>query len=361
MIPFIANFISMGRITFSLPLFTSGLLLVMAVFYTVVKLVQLGAFTKAEGNPLTDYRIMATVEGPEALQIDQEAEILYFISNNPCRVNPAIGSIYLVDLNNQNAEAKQLAIPLTDFQPHGLSFFYDETGKYLFTNNHRVDGKHTVEIFQLIAEDTLTHLRTVTSELLSSPNDLVAIAPDKFYVTNDGRGHDNTTRAIDAFLGRKTGSVLFHDGKELKMVVDNLYFPNGIALNKMSKILVIGETLAGNVVFYRMEDNYDLKYVDKWQIGRGIDNISWSNTTGDFYIARHLNLFQLSKHRKNVDKLSGFEIVIAKYKTKGLNRLIQSKGEVISGVSSVVIHNDRMFLGAVCDNALLELEIPTEK
>ena len=131
---------------------------------------------------MAEHRVLANVEGPEALQIDHEAEILYFISNNPCKANPEKGSIYQIDLKDGDASAKKLAIALQDFQPHGLSFFHDHTGKYLFTNNHRLDGSHTVEIFHLTVDHTPQHLHTISSELLSSPNDLLAVGPTMFYV-----------------------------------------------------------------------------------------------------------------------------------------------------------------------------------
>ena len=67
--------------------------------------------------------------------------------------------------------------------------------------------------------------------------------------TNDGRAHDRTTRAIDAFLGRKTGSVLFYDGQKFKVAVDNLKFPNGISKNAKENLLAIGETLSGKLTF----------------------------------------------------------------------------------------------------------------
>ena len=355
--PFIANFINMGRIAFSLPLFTSGLLLVIVILYTVVRLAQLGAFTRVESNSMVEHRVVAKVEGPEALQIDHEHEILYFISNNPCQATPTKGSIYQLDLKDGNASAKRLAISMSDFQPHGLNLFHDNTGKYLFTNNHRLDGSHTVEIFRLTTSDTLQHFRTISSELLSSPNDLVAVGPAKFYVTNDGRAHDRTTRAIDAFLGRKTGNVLFFDGQKFKVAVDNLSFPNGIALDVQENVLAIGETLSGRIIFYHLDDNYDLNIVDNMQIGRGIDNIFYSNASGQFWLARHLSLFQLAKHRKNVDNSSAYEVIAINFRTKGLKRIFRSDGRFNSGVSAAVIHNNRLFLGAVCDNVLLELMV----
>ena len=97
--------------------------------------------------------------------------------------------------------------------------------------------------------------------------------------------------------------------------------------------------------------------MDKLQIGRGIDNISFSNTTGLFWITRHFSLFELAKHKNNVDNLSAYEVITVDYRTKGLKVMIKGDGKVISGASAAVIHKDRLYLGAVCDDVLLELTV----
>ena len=346
----------MGRINFSWPLFTAGFLLIISIIYTVYRLASLGAFSMVDENLPGPYEIKSQIDGPEALQVDHEAEVLYFISNTPCLNNPEMGAIYNLDLiSGLQSELQQDS--LADFQPHGLSFFKDDTGRYLFTNNHRLDGTHTIEIFKILDRNTLKHLQTIASAMLTSPNDLLAVSPNQFYVTIDGRAHDRNTRAWDTFLGRSTGSVLFYDGKQLKTVVDNLHFPNGISYNKDYNSLAIGETLAGNIVFYRIVDNHQLQYVDKYHIGVGIDNISFSHNSEKLYAAMHPNLLQLSKHMKNVDNLSGSQVVELNYLTKGLEVIFRDNGQLISGASSAVMHNDQLYIGAVCDNVLLMVSL----
>ena len=44
----------------------------------------------------------------------------------------------------------------------------------------------TIEIF-LLQDDQLVHQKTVSDPALVSPNDLVAVGPEQFYVTNDHR------------------------------------------------------------------------------------------------------------------------------------------------------------------------------
>ena len=347
----------MGRIKFSFSLSVLGLLLTISIIYTMFRLYSLGAFSDVEENALGKYEVLSDVDGPEALQVDHEAEVLYFINNNPCSAIPATGAIYKLNLKKSGLQPELQLVTLSDFHPHGLSYFKDENGIFLATNNHRQDGSHTVEIFKVLSDNTLEHLETISSDLLTSPNDLVAVSPRKFYVTIDGRSHDRTTRAIDTFLGRSTGSVLFYDGNKFIKAVDNLNFPNGIAINKHLNTLVIGETLSGKLVFYQIVENYALQYVDNLHIGVGIDNISFNKDFSNLYVSMHPNLLQLSKHMKNVDNPSASQVIEFNYRTKGLKRIFETDGRLISGVSASVFHNDCLYLGAVCDNVLLKVQL----
>ena len=338
-----------------MPLFISSLLLTIAIVYIVIRLVSLGAFSDVGANTVGTYEALANPVGPEALQVDHDAQELYFISNNPCTCIPSNGAIYKLNLKQSGPQPELQQMTLADFKPHGLSYFKDESGKYLFTNNHRHDGTHTVEIFKILTDNTLTLQKTIASDMLTSPNDLVAISPTQFYVTIDGRAHDRTTRAIDTFLGRSTGSILFYDGKKFIEAVDNLSFPNGIALNRDFNTLLVGETISGNLVIYRIDENYQLQFVDNYHIGTGIDNISLDQDSHNVYVALHPNLFQLSKHMRNVDKLSASQVFEFNYQTKGLKLIFETDGTIVSGVSSAVIHDHFLYLGAVCDNVLIKL------
>lgn len=339
-------------------LFTSILVLLILVGYTVFRLNALGVFVEIQDKPKGNYTVIAEVPGPEALYLDREDGILYFISNNPCEQYGVVGHIYYLQLDDSNQEAHAFALEHPkDFHPHGLSYFRDKRGeKYLFTNNHRKNGSHTVEIFKIVEENLLQHQITITGPELTSPNDLAAVGPKQFYVTNDGRAHDRGTRSIDTFLGRKTGNVLLYDGKKFIKVVDNLYFPNGIAFNSNTNELIVGETLSGRLIIYQWDEVGKIRNVDNFFIGSGIDNIHLDEQ-GQLLVAVHPNLLALSRHMNNVDKSSPAQVFKVNYKTKGLKLLFQHDGTLISGVSAAVSYQGNLYLGAVCDNKLLKLRI----
>ena len=352
------NLIDMGKKGIYWLLLSTGLLLAILSIYTGLRFKSLGAFVEVKDSFEGIYTVVAEVPGPEALQLDRETGTLYFISNNPCAGQKPRGSIYYLKLDSPNAIAHPLKFDHPkDFHPHGLSFFRDkQKKKYLFTNNHRDDGSHTVEIFSITAGDNLEHQITISGNELTSPNDLVAVGPRQFYVTNDGRSHDCRIRSIDTFLARKTGNVLYYDGREFIEVVDNLHFPNGIAFDIKTSSLIVGETLSGNIIIYRLDDNNIIQSVDNFFIGTGIDNLSLEEA-GSILVAVHPNLWALSQHMKSIDKQSPSQVFRVNYQTKGLKLLYQHDGSIISAVSTAVSYKDNLFLGVVCDKKLLKLKI----
>lgn len=346
----------MSRFGFYWVLSITGLLVFIIGAYTLNRLHNLGAFTRIEAENGHTLEIIAKVPGPEDMELDREDGLLYFISSNPCSNHPERGGLYYIQLDQPNQEAHAFKFDKPwDFHPHGLSYLRGKYDKYLFTNNHREDGTHSVEIFKIIDEDELQHLATIRGSELTSPNDLLAVGPTQFYVTNDGRAHDRFTRSMDTFLGRNTGNVLFYNGIEFSRVVDNLEFPNGIALKTSSKQVFIGETLSGFIKIYQMEGNYNLKFVDNFYAGVGIDNISFDEQSG-LLAALHPNLLALSRHMKNPKILSPSKVIhIPNHSWQG-KVMYQHSGTDISGISTAVSYNGYIYLGAVCDEILVKID-----
>ena len=346
--------------------------------YAYKRLHSLGAFKEVQHSFQGTCTVVAEVPGPEALQLDREERILYFISNNPCDHQSPRGSIYYLELDDSNPLAHPFKMNgPKDFHPHGLSFFrlrspmvrssYGDgqrqapmaTGRdnkeeeYLFTNNHREDGSHTVEIFTIETRGTLNHEITISGDDLTSPNDLVAVGPRQFYVTNDGRSHDYIIRSIDTFLGRKTGNVLFYDGHDFKEVVDNLHFPNGIAINRQSNELIVGETLSGMLKVYQILESGQLGNVDNFFLDTGIDNIS-IDEDGQLWVAIHPNLWALSKHMRNTQINSPAQVFSVTNRPYIKKLEYQDSGILLSGLSTAISVDGNLYLGAVCDNKLLK-------
>ena len=339
----------------SLYVLTSLLLLVIipASVYSVVRLRALGAFYIAEDGLSQWNVIQKQVPGPEAIQLDHDSGMLYFISHEFCSSNPEPGTIYYLDLNQDTLEPLEFSISgPEDFHPHGLSYFKSSSAmQYLFTNNHRKDGTHTVEVFEIVNPARLKHISTVQSDLLTSPNDLVAVSPNQFYITNDGRSHNTSSRAIDAFFNIRGGQVLFYDGDKLKVVVDRLNFPNGITYHQASMRLFVAESLSGQIsTYYRLENNR-LQPGNSISLATGIDNLSLNGN--QLVLASHPNLLALSKYKKNQDYASPSVVYSLSLDLAKSEVIFESSGESISGVSAAVRYRQYLILGNVCRGLMI--------
>jgi hypothetical protein len=149
---------------------------------------------------------------------------------------------------------------------------------------------------------------------------------------------------------------LFFDGQQFITAVDNLNFPNGIALDTNSKQVFVAETLSGYINIYQVVDENQLRLLDSYFAGVGIDNINV--TPNGFVVAAiHPNLWALSKHMKGSPKGSPSKVVQIDLILGVQSILYQNNGGGISGISSAIPYQGLLFLGAVCDPTLLELEI----
>lgn len=66
---------------------------------------------------------------------------------------------------------------------------------------------------------------------LFSPNNIIAVAEDKFYVTNFASSSNAILLNMELSLKLPFGSVLFYNGNQFVQAVTNLKAPNGIGLS----------------------------------------------------------------------------------------------------------------------------------
>ena len=94
----------------------------------------------------------------------------------------------------------------TGFHPHGISVYEDPDGKiFLAVVNHHSGGLfnssegHSIELFRYEV-DSLFHIRSVSGPLMISPNDIVLINKDQFYVTNDHGSSSGLMQTLEEYL-----------------------------------------------------------------------------------------------------------------------------------------------------------------
>lgn len=147
-----------------------------------------GAFKTIKPHTGCERLVIGGMPGPEDITIHPKTGLAY-ISSDDRRARAAgrdvKGRVFVFDPKAEVPELRQLTLTEPqDFHPHGISLFIHADGRtLLFAVNHRAEGSF-VEIFE-VAGDALLHRESISHPLMFSPNDVLAVGPRSFYVTND--------------------------------------------------------------------------------------------------------------------------------------------------------------------------------
>jgi arylesterase/paraoxonase len=184
---------------------------------------------------------------------------------------------------------------------HPLGIGYWAPSRTLFVVNHGPPGP-TIEVFKVNKQVTaVTHVKTMTHDLLHAPNSVVPISEDEILVTNDHRWtpEDSKIRnVLETYLAYPGGSVVhvnLRTNQTQKLV--NLPFANGIAvLNKT--MLAVASTNTPSVHIYNIvstpNSTISLKQKQKISIPFFVDNLK-TDSSGHLLMAGHPHSPSLSK------------------------------------------------------------------
>ncbi len=243
------------------------------------------------------------------------------------------------------------------FKPHGVSFVPSGRGGTLYVVSHPgIEGKmHTIEVFSL--NGGWKHVETLTSDLLTSPNDLVALPDGTIFVSNDFGGGGKTLKMIDALLHIKSGNVAYYDGGEFVDLGDPESYGNGItyAEEEDGEYIYRAALMNRSIKKFKIErvdgKAVGLTYVSKVKINSMPDNLEIDGD-GNIYTAAHYNSFTFLKHSKDSAEISPTQIF--KVTPAGeVTELYANKGGEISAGSVGRVINGRLYIGQVFGDYVL--------
>lgn len=167
--------------------------------------------------------------------------------------------LYLYDYKDTSSDLQRVKLVgfagENDFHTLGMSL--DEASSTLFVVNHAKAGSR-VEKFKLdTRKHTATHLGTVLHPLIRSPNALIAVDKDTFYVTNDHRFLVKDSRFVsklETFSGLPLGTLVrvTLDGKnavQTAAVVARAPFANGVEMMGNDTLVLASTTMPGFILF----------------------------------------------------------------------------------------------------------------
>ncbi|KAG0258005.1 hypothetical protein BGZ95_005083, partial [Linnemannia exigua] len=230
--------------------------------------------------------------------------------------------VVVYDIENDVAQAIDLVgFPAeVDRVFHGLDIFEDSstangsTDLTLLVINHRRTGS-VVEVFEYTRgngeQDSLgsaRYVETIESELIKTPNDLLATGKRSFYVTNDHYYKEGFWRNIEVFGRRSWSDVVYASPEATFVAYNGIASANGITANQNRTLIYISAFHGGSLEIFRpayanpslspekktVQDLYRLDFVESVKLGFTNDNVFYDTLTNSLLIAGHSKMMKLA-------------------------------------------------------------------
>jgi arylesterase/paraoxonase len=254
------------------------------------------------------------------------------------------------------------------FHPHGLTLFRSDFGeRRLFVINHRGDKDHVVEVFD-IDGDRLRHTRTIADvEHLVSPNDLVALDGDRFYVTNDHGARQALLKVLETGAGLPWSTVVFFDGSRFHTVAKHIEMANGIALDRDRRRLYVAASRSKRVYDFAWDASDPAReLVDPRTIELPgcPDNLEWDEE-GNLWIGVDPSFLKVALYVERIVPKAPSLVLCLHFEGGETPRIEEvfrdDSGEMISASSVAAAYRRgpvrRLLIGAPFDNHLLDCEL----
>ncbi|XP_054478306.1 serum paraoxonase/arylesterase 2-like [Anoplopoma fimbria] len=269
------------------------------------------------------------------------------------------GKIYVMDLLHPKPTPVELQIKgdldLNSFNPHGISTYTDEADDsvYLFVVNHP-QQKSQVEIFHLVQENTLVHLKTITHPLLHSVNDIVAVGVESFYATNYKSFDNDALNTLAVFLGFPWCDVVYYSPKEVRVAANGFLSANGINISPEKRFIYVSDIMGHLIDVYERKEGEQLVHLKAVAVGSLCDNIDVDHKTGDVWLGCHPNGMKLSMY--NPEDPPGSEII--RIKNIHSDQPVVSQeyvddGHVLMASTVAAPYEGKLLIGTVFHKALI--------
>jgi arylesterase/paraoxonase len=196
---------------------------------------------------------------------------------------------------------------------------------------------------------SMTYRESISYPDLVSPNDLIAVGPSQFYVTNDHRyAPGNPMQLVEDYLGLPLSNVSYYDGTHGSIGATGLRFANGITATNDLKTFFVSQATGRKIsVFNRDSSTNELTKQSDIAIKFGPDNLEW-DTQGNLWVAGHPRLFDFLAHTDNADNHSPSQVVkIDVNSTKPVtSNIYLSMGADISGATVAAVYNGTVIKGS---------------
>lgn len=309
---------------------------------------------------------MPGVVGAEDLALDRLGERVFLSAidrRGDAARQAATGGLWSLDLGDANARpvrrTHDLGFP---FHPHGVGLARSASATVLMVVNHRGGGhvfeavQDTIEVFAASSEGELTHLRSVADALLRSVNDVAPLTEGRFYATIDHGEPAGFMRKIEDYTRRPWASVVLYNGRRARTVADGLRYANGVALSADGSELYVAATVDRAIFVYRVGADGGLRQLRRIETGTGVDNITVDGQ-GTLWLGAHPKLLTFLRHAADASVLSPSQVLKVDPRAGSVEEILLDDGSRLSGSAAAVPWGDRLLIGPVFDDHLLDCRL----
>jgi arylesterase/paraoxonase len=184
------------------------------------------------------------------------------------------------------------------------------------------------------------------------------VGQGKFYATVDHGNPSGIGRMLEDYARLPLAKVLYFDGQQARQVAGDIRYANGVNVSADGEtVYVAGTTDRAVHVFGR-----DLATGDLWPKGRldtgtGVDNIDIDDV-GALWIGAHPKLLTFVGHSKDAAKKSPSQVLRIDPGSGEVYEVLLDDGGQLSGSSVAVRYGNRMLVGPVFDEGILDCKLP---
>lgn len=328
-----------------------------------------GAFRSIEPHFDGHCRLVEGPVGAEDLTIDSRNGRAYLSATDRRAAMagaPQPGGIWAYDLDQPGALPVNLTPDATLYlQPHGISLWREPDGHaVLFVVNHPAPGhgwpQHAIEVYD-VAEHGLIHRATLTDPRLVMPNDLVAVAADRFYVTNTHQHPPGTLQTLETYLQLRGAQVLAYGPGGFSVAVPDLVFPNGINVSPDGNTVYVAAVTERTVRVYDRNPATDaLTLRTEIPIATGGDNIEVDDE-GTLWIGAHPKLLAVPRHAADPSVPSPAQVVRVSANGAHVDEIYLNDGQPLSAASAAARRGNRLLIGQIFGAGFLDCEMSDGK
>ncbi len=319
-------------------------------------------FALATGcGPAPLYRFDLTphhgMPGPEDLVLAGPDRLL--VSSQDRRTTPPLpGAIYELHMpTGRVTELPRVGEPEgMSFHPHGLDLVRGDDGVLrLYAISHRPEGEeppHGIVVYR-VHDDRLEFERLLEDPLLTSPNDLAALADGQLYVGNDRSAGGGLSELI---LGLKKATLVHFDGRsEWKVVADGLAYCNGVAV--VGHRVILAATRENAIYSFAILGDGSLTHKTRLARVPAPDNFFVAGD--DLFVAAHPSATAFIGHARNPARPSPSHVYRLDLGTRELQLLFADDGRGISASSTGIWLDQTLWIGQVFEPFVVEARVRT--